>query len=69
MNFINQKKERNISKDVKMLISGVQTLIKKWKMIGSVDTKPRSDRPTKISSQLPGKLFRMQRKGKNPQLS
>ena len=33
-----------------MPISSVQTLIKKWKMRGSVETKTRSGRTTKISS-------------------
>lgn len=33
-----------------MPISSVQALIKKWKIKGSVDTKPRSGRTTKISA-------------------
>ncbi|KAA8582381.1 hypothetical protein FQN60_009121 [Etheostoma spectabile] len=32
-----------------MPVSTVQSLIKKWKILGSLNTKPRSGRPRKIS--------------------
>ncbi|KAA8589156.1 hypothetical protein FQN60_010501 [Etheostoma spectabile] len=33
-----------------MTVSTVQLLIKKWKILGSLNTKPRSGRPRKIST-------------------
>ena len=39
-----------------MPIRSVQTLIKKWKMRDSVETKPWSGRPTKIQPQLSRKI-------------
>ena len=51
MNCIKQESViKKISKELRMPISSVQTLIKKWKMRGSVETKPWSGRPTKISA-------------------
>ena len=50
-----------------MPISSVQTLIKKWKMRGSVETKPRSGRPTKISATTARKIVRDAKK--NPQIT
>lgn len=35
---------KKISKELRISISGVQTLIKKWKIRDSVETKPRSVR-------------------------
>lgn len=56
---------KKISKDLSMPISTVQSLIKKWKIRGSVDTKPRSGRPTKISATTARKIVRDVKK--NPQ--
>lgn len=50
-----------------MPISSVQTLIKKWKLRGSVETKPRSGRPTKISATAARKIARDAKK--NPQIT
>lgn len=48
-----------ISKELRMPISSVQTLIKKWKMRDSVETKPRSDRPkVKLSATTARKSVR-----------
>lgn len=58
---------KKISKELRMLISSVQTLIKKWKMRGSVETKQRSGRPTKISATTARKIVRDAKK--NPQIA
>lgn len=58
---------KKISKELRMPISSVQTLIKKWKMRGSVETKPRSGRPTKISATTARKIVRDAKK--NPQIT
>ena len=57
---------KKISKELRMPINSVQTLIKKWKMRGSVETKPRSGRPTKISATTTRKIVRDAKK--NPQI-
>ena len=49
---------KKIPKELRMSINSVQTLIKKWKMRGSVETKPRSGRPTKISATTARKIVR-----------
>ena len=53
---------KKISKDLKMPISSVQALIKKWKIKGSVDTKPQSGRPTKISATIARKIVQVAKK-------
>ena len=58
---------KKISKELRMPISSVQTLIKKWKMRDSVETKPRSGRPTKISATTARKIVRDAKK--NPQIT
>lgn len=58
---------KKISKDLKMSISSVQTLIKEWKLRDSVETKPRSGRPTKISATAARKIARDAKK--NPQIT
>lgn len=58
---------KKISKELRMPISSVKTLIKKWKMRGSVETKPRSGRPTKISAKTARKFVRDAKK--NPQIT
>ena len=45
-----------------MPISSVQALIKKWKIKGSVDTKPQSGRPTKISATIARKIVQVAKK-------
>ncbi len=52
---------------MKMLISSVQTLIKKWKMRDSVKAKPWSGRPTKISATTARKIVWDAKK--NPQIT
>ena len=47
-----------ISKDLKMPISSVQALMKKWKIRGSVDTNPSSSTTTKISTTTARKIVR-----------
>ena len=47
---------------MKMPISSVQTLIKKWEMKGSVDTKPQSGRPTDLSPNCQEKCFGCKKK-------
>lgn len=58
---------RKISKQLRMPISSVQTLIKKWKMRESVETKSRSGRPTKISATTARKIVWDAKK--NPQIT
>ena len=48
---------KNISKELRMPRSCVQTLIKKWKFRSSVETEPRSGRPTKISATTARKII------------
>lgn len=50
------KGHKKISKQLRLLICSVQTLIPKWKMRDSVETKPRSGRPTKISAPTTKKI-------------
>lgn len=50
-----------------MPVSSVQTVINKWKIRGSVKTKPRSGRPTKISATTARKIVRDAKK--NPQIT
>ena len=45
-----------------MPISSVQALMKKWKMKGSVDTKPRTGRTTKISATSARKIVQIAKK-------
>ena len=49
------KAYKKLSKEFNMPIRSVQTLIKKSKMRGSVEIKPRSGRPTKIFISTPGR--------------
>ena len=42
-----RKGYKKISKELRMPISSVQTLIRKWKMRDSVEIKPQSGRPRK----------------------
>ena len=58
---------KKISKELRIPISSVQTLIKKWKMRDSVETKPRSGRPTKLSATTARKIVRDAKK--NPQIT
>lgn len=58
---------KKISKQLRMPISSVQTLIKKWKMRDSVETKSRSGRPTKVSATTARKIVRDAKK--NPQIT
>ena len=58
---------KKISKELRMPISSVQTLIKKWKMRGSVETKPQTGRPTKISATTDRKIVWNAKK--NPQIT
>lgn len=60
---------KKISKELRMPISSVQTLIKRWKreIRDSVETKPRSGRPTKISATAARKNVRDAKK--NPQIT
>ena len=58
---------KKISKELRMPISSVQTLIKKWKMRDSVETKPRSGRPTKISATTARVIVRDAKK--NPRIT
>lgn len=39
-----------------MATSRVQTLINKWRLRGSVDTKPQSGRPTQVSATTVSKI-------------
>lgn len=56
-----------ISKQLRMPISNVQTLIKKWNMRDSVETKSRSGRPTKILAITARKIVWDAKK--NPQIT
>ena len=58
---------KKISKELRMPISHVQTLIKKWKMRDSFETKPWSGRSTKLSSTTARKIVRDAKK--NPQMT
>ncbi|KAG9336831.1 hypothetical protein JZ751_003179 [Albula glossodonta] len=58
---------KKISKVLLMSVSSVQTVINKWKIGGSVKTKPRSGRPTKISATTARKIVRDAKK--NPQIT
>ena len=58
---------KKISKELRMPISRVQTLMKKWKMRDSVETKPRSGRPTNISATTDRKIVLDAKK--NPQIT
>ncbi|CAI9555148.1 unnamed protein product [Staurois parvus] len=44
------KGHKKMSKALNMPISTVKSLIKKWKVRGSLDTKPRSGGPRKIAT-------------------
>ncbi|KAA8584158.1 hypothetical protein FQN60_007943 [Etheostoma spectabile] len=50
-----------------MPVSTVQSLIKKWKILGSLNTKPRSGRPRKISTKTARRI--VQDAKKNPQVT
>ncbi len=50
-----------------MPVSTVQSLIKKWKIHGSIDTKPRSVRPRKISATAARRI--VQDTKKNPHVT
>ena len=67
MNRIKEKGYTKISKELRMAISSVQTLIKKWKIRGSGKTKPWSGRPTKISATTARKIVWDTKK--NPQIT
>ena len=58
---------KKISKALQMPVSTVQSLIKKWKIQGSLDTKPRSGRPRKISAKTARRIVRDTKK--NPQVT
>ena len=58
---------KKISKELLMPVSTVQTVINKWKIRGSVKTKPPSGRPTKISATTARKIVRDAKK--NPQIT
>ena len=58
---------KKISKELTMPTNSVQTLIKKWKTRDSVETKPRSGRPTKISATTARKIVGNAKK--NPQIN
>ncbi|KAA8594317.1 hypothetical protein FQN60_005151 [Etheostoma spectabile] len=45
-----------------MPVSTVQSLIKKWKILGSLNTKPRSGRPRKISAKTARRIVQDARK-------
>ncbi|CAI9569276.1 unnamed protein product [Staurois parvus] len=44
------KGHKEISKALNMPISTVKSSIKKWKVLGSLDTKPSTGRPRKIAA-------------------
>ena len=48
-----------------MPISSVQALMKKWKIKGSVDTKPWSGRQTKISATIARKIVQIAKKNQH----
>ena len=61
------KEFKKISKELRMPRSTVKTLIKKWRERDSVETKPRSGRPTKISAPTARTIVRDAKK--NPQIT
>ncbi|KAA8588769.1 hypothetical protein FQN60_010114 [Etheostoma spectabile] len=50
-----------------MPVSTVQSLIKRWKILGSLYIKPRSDRPRKISAKTARRIVPDAKK--NPQVT
>lgn len=57
LNFMKQENYiEKISKELRMPISSVQTLSKKWEMRDSVETRPWSGRPTNISATTARKI-------------
>ena len=49
---------KNISKVLNMPWSTVKTIIKKWKVYGTIKTLPRSSRPSKLDDQSRRRLIR-----------
>uniref|UniRef100_A0AAY5L8W8 Transposase Tc1-like domain-containing protein n=1 Tax=Esox lucius TaxID=8010 RepID=A0AAY5L8W8_ESOLU len=61
------KGSKKKSKALQMPVSTVQSLIKKWNIWGSLDTKPRSGKPRKISAKTARRIVWDTKK--NPQVT